>query len=87
MISEKIGGSFSENKAKRMAVDLIAMLIGSAIIYACGVSWLKNVLGVPWGKALVFGMYPFLIGDGIKIIAACIITSILRPIVNSRFEA
>ncbi len=87
MISEKMGGAFSENKSKRMVVDLIAMLIGSAIIYACGVPWLKNVLGVPWDKALGFGMYPFLIGDGIKIAAACIIAGILRPIVNSRLEA
>ncbi|MBU3917965.1 biotin transporter BioY [bacterium] len=86
IISEKIGDSFSANKRKRMAVDLIAMLIGTAIIYACGVPWLKNVLGVPWSKALVFGMYPFLIGDGIKIIAACVIAGVLRPIVNSRLE-
>lgn len=46
-----------------------AMLIGNAIIYACGLAWLGSVVG--WDKpVLAWGMTPFLLGDLAKILVA-----------------
>jgi biotin transport system substrate-specific component len=62
--------------------DLFAMICGSLIIYACGLSWLKILTGMTFGKALAVGMYPFLPGDALKIAAAVPIAKALRPIIN-----
>ena len=47
-----------------------AMLIGEVIIFTLGVAWLGNALGVPAQKAMEFGLYPFVIGDVIKLALA-----------------
>jgi len=40
------------------------------------------VTGMTFEKALVIGMYPFLIGDMLKIIAAAFIAKALRPVIK-----
>jgi len=45
-------------------------LAGTVIIYLIGVPWLKIVLNLEWSSALKAGVFPFLVGDGIKLIAA-----------------
>jgi biotin transport system substrate-specific component len=65
-----------------MFSDVIAMVIGSLIVYAAGVPWLKVVTGMTYTKALAVGMYPFLIGDTLKIIAAAFIAKSLRPMIK-----
>jgi biotin transport system substrate-specific component len=45
-----------------------AMLAGSGLIYACGLSWLAVLVG--WQHALPLGLYPFLVGDAVKIALA-----------------
>jgi biotin transport system substrate-specific component len=62
--------------------DLLAMICGSLIIYACGLSWLKILTGMTLGKALAVGMFPFLPGDALKMAAAVPIAKALRPIIN-----
>lgn len=47
-----------------------AMLIGEIIIYCWGVPWLSHALGLPAQKALELGLYPFVLGDTIKLLAA-----------------
>jgi biotin transport system substrate-specific component len=47
-----------------------AMLAGTAIIYACGATWLAHHLGVSAVKAVELGVAPFLIGDALKAVAA-----------------
>jgi biotin transport system substrate-specific component len=54
-----------------------AMLIGSIIIYAFGVPWLAAALDIPvsaegevLNDALEFGLYPFVIGDVLKLLLA-----------------
>ena len=42
-------------------------LLGSVTIYAFGLAWLMPFLGVGLGEALALGVYPFLIGDAVKI--------------------
>lgn len=46
------------------------MVLGNLIIYAFGVPWLANSLGIDLPTALEFGAWPFLIGDALKIALA-----------------
>jgi biotin transport system substrate-specific component len=62
--------------------DLAALIIANIIIFGIGVPWLKLVLNVTWGKALAFGLVPFIIGNIIKIIAALALMPILRPFIK-----
>lgn len=80
-ISEVFSRDRGIGSKKLMAIDFIAMLIGSAVIYACGVPWLKMVTKMPWEKAITVGALPFLLGDLIKILAAVAIARIIRPII------
>ena len=47
-----------------------AMFIGELIIFAVGVPWLANALGLSVEQALAGGLYPFVIGDAIKVLLA-----------------
>ena len=53
------------------------MLLGSIVIYAFGVPWLYHALPptidgspVTLDTALSFGLYPFIIGDTVKLLVA-----------------
>jgi biotin transport system substrate-specific component len=48
---------------RRLPGSLVAMIIGTAIIYAFGVPWLKVSTGMPWADAVQGGMTQFLIWD------------------------
>jgi biotin transport system substrate-specific component len=50
---------------------VLAMIAGEAAIYFFGLLWLAHF--VPESKVLDFGLYPFLIGDAIKLAAAAIV--------------
>jgi len=75
-------GLISKKGGQNTAMDVVAMIAGTIVIYACGVGWLKSLTGMTLAKTLAVGMYPFLIGDAIKIAAALPIAKGLRPIVN-----
>ena len=77
-----IVGYISEKAAARIGYDVLAMVCGTIVLYACGVTWLKILTGMTWTKTLAAGMYPFLIGDAIKIAAAALIARALRPVVR-----
>ena len=47
---------------------IIAMMIGNAIIYVIGASWLASFIGAE--KALTAGVLPFLYGDILKLAVA-----------------
>ena len=79
-------GKISERVQPRMVYDVLAMICGTLVLYACGVSWLKIVSGMPPAKALAVGMYPFLIGDALKIAAAAVIARALRPVLRIETE-
>ena len=60
-----------------------AMLIGEVIIYAFGVPWLAAALHVASNKAYEYGLYPFIIGDAIKLgLAAAILPAAWRFVKN-----
>jgi biotin transport system substrate-specific component len=44
------------------------MVIGTAVLYACGTAWLAYQSSVPFGAALMLGVVPFLPGDALKIV-------------------
>ncbi len=47
-----------------------AMILGSVVIYAIGVTWLKVALAASWADAAAWGLTPFLVGDAIKVALA-----------------
>jgi biotin transport system substrate-specific component len=53
---------------RRVSTTVLAMALGNLVIYAFGVGWLS--LFVPATEALNLGMYPFLIGDAVKVALA-----------------
>lgn len=77
-----ITAAVSRGLKKTLPGDLTALIAGSLIVYAAGVPWLKAVTGMSWSKALAAGMYPFLIGDSLKVIAAGFIAKKLRPLMR-----
>ena len=74
-------GLITEKTKQNMFYDVIAMTCGCIIIYLCGITWLKILTGMTLSKTLVAGMYPFLIGDALKIAAAAAIAKSLRPVI------
>jgi biotin transport system substrate-specific component len=77
-----ITAAISKGLGKRMPGDIIAMVIGSLVIYAIGVPWLKVVTSMTFEKSIAVGMYPFIVGDLLKIVAAAFIAKTLRPLVK-----
>ena len=55
---------------RRIGGSLAAMAIGTAVIYAIGVPWLKVVGGISWEAAVAGGMTKFLIWDAAKVAVA-----------------
>lgn len=75
-------GIIAERGGGRVIIDIVAMVVGSAVIYAFGVTWLKVVTGMTVATAVAAGMLPFLIGDVVKIAAAVPIARTLRPLID-----
>jgi biotin transport system substrate-specific component len=56
------------DRSVRSAIS--AMFVGEVILYAAGVPWLMAAIDVPLEKGLELGLYPFVIGDTIKLLLA-----------------
>jgi len=78
-----ITGLISEKGRKNILIDVFAMICGSVLIYAFGVSWLRVITGMGLNKAVVVGMFPFLPGDALKIAAAAFIARSVRPLIGN----
>src|SRR5512143_1497356 len=66
-------GLLAERGLERsIGTSILPFLVGTVIIYVCGVAWLAVVLG-SFSKAIAAGLLPFLIGDAIKLIAASVV--------------
>ncbi len=77
-------GAISEKGKGKVLFDLTGLLLGTAVIYGLGVPWLKLVTGMSLSKTLALGMYPFLLGDALKIAVAIPLAKKIRPIVDIR---
>ena len=70
VIAAYIIGLLAERGLERsIRTSIIPFLIGTGFIYVCGVAWLAVFLG-NFSKALAAGLFPFLVGDVIKLVAA-----------------
>jgi biotin transport system substrate-specific component len=56
------------DRSFRTAVS--AMLLGEIVIFSVGVPWLIASIHVPLEKGLEFGLYPFIVGDVVKLLLA-----------------
>lgn len=77
-------GTIAERGEHRVSRDVLAMIVGSLMVYALGVPWLKLMTGMPWAKAAAVGMLPFLPGDVLKIAAAIPVARALRPVLAGK---
>lgn len=77
-------GFLSEKFNHRIIADIFAMLCGTVVIYALGVIQLKILLGKTWMVTLAMGVFPFIIFDIIKLIAAAATARAVRPIIMNR---
>lgn len=65
-----IGWLMEKGWGRQLYKTIPAMLIGEVVLYTCGIAWLSAF--VPTDKLLQAGLYPFIIGDSIKMaLAAC----------------
>ncbi len=71
MVAASIVGRLAElGWDRRVGGSIAAMAIGTAIIYAIGVPWLKLTLDLPWAVAVSEGMTKFLVWDAAKLAVA-----------------
>ncbi len=82
ILAALIVGWVANRRQRRMAWDILAVVLGSLVIYGFGVPWLKWLTGWPWDKTLWLGMMPFLPGDALKAAAAVMLARALRPLVE-----
>ena len=74
----EIIGAISHIRRPSFLTDLVALVIGSLVVYACGVPWLKIVTGMSIEKAFAVGMIPFLPGDALKIAVVLLVAPHIR---------
>lgn len=62
-----IGGYVVDRYENNIVFYVISMVIGHLVVYALGTAWLAVSLHLSFSAALAAGVYPFIIGDMIKI--------------------
>jgi biotin transport system substrate-specific component len=75
-VAALIVGTLAERGYDRNVFQLFAaMVLADAVVFVLGLLWLGSVIG--WDKpVLQFGLYPFLLGDVVKIaLAACLVVA------------
>ncbi|MGA2157785.1 MAG: biotin transporter BioY [Dehalococcoidia bacterium] len=63
-----IGWLMENGWGRKLYKTVPAMLLGEVVLYACGLAWLAAF--VPADRLLQSGLYPFIIGDLVKIALA-----------------
>lgn len=82
-----ICGFVNEKFSGKMYMSVLGMVAGLALTYAFGTLWFSVQQHMGFGASLAMCVYPFLIGDGIKIAAAAIIGPVLRKRINMAKES
>lgn len=73
-----IAGIFIEKFSKNVVLQLIGMILGTAVCYAFGTVWLAHVASLNFKAALFAGVIPYLPGDFIKMLLALTIGATIR---------
>lgn len=64
-------GALARRGASRHAwATALTMVVGNAVVYAVGVAWLALSLSLDLSSALKLGLWPFLVGDAVKLAIA-----------------
>ena len=72
-----IGAERAEKKGRRWLLPVM-MTAGTAVLYAIGTAWFMIQTGNALGAALSLCVIPFLPGDAVKILAAAILSLMIR---------
>jgi biotin transport system substrate-specific component len=62
----------------------VAMVAGTALLYACGTAWYMVSLKQTLAAALMTCVVPFLIGDAVKIVLASVISPRIRKLLRKQ---
>ena len=86
MLAAAAAGYLAERRwDRRLSSSIAAMLTGNVLIYLVGVPWLAVVLGTGFEKSLELGLYPFIIGDLLKLyLAAALLPAAWKLIERAR---
>jgi biotin transport system substrate-specific component len=89
VVAGYIVGLLAERKWDRgIGSSLGAMLVGEVIIFAFGVTWLSQALELSMQEALEAGLYPFVVGDVLKLaIAAGVLPAAWRALAHAGDDA
>lgn len=74
-----IVGFFSQSFSPSFRVLIPSMILGNMACYLLGLAWFMYITKLPFWSALSLGIFPFLIGDMLKIIAAALFVHKLYP--------
>ena len=66
-------GLIIEAFQRRIWSYALGMVVGTVILYTCGVAWFMFQSGSTLAVAIALCVTPFLLGDAMKIVAACVI--------------
>jgi biotin transporter BioY len=57
---------------RRIGTTILAMILGNIVIYSFGLLWMSRLMGIS-KSVLSVGLYPFIVGDLVKIVLAAAI--------------
>lgn len=67
-----VGGALNKEK-QSYATVFVKLLVADSIILFSGTLWLKVILSCGWSKAFLFGFFPFVLGDILKVTLAAVV--------------
>ena len=68
LIASFLLGYLADRKAdQKFKTSFPALLLGDAVIFACGLVWLHLSLDLSWSKTIAAGFTPFILGEALKI--------------------
>lgn len=84
LVASLVLGALADRKAdQKFKTSFPALTLGSAIVFAFGLTWLKYSLDLSWAKTISAGLTPFIFGEILKIaITATSLPLIWRKIAN-----
>ena len=66
-------GKLAEKGWDRKPRIIVAMVLGNVVIYIFGLPWLMYDLNASWGNTLLWGLWPFIPGDALKLVLASMV--------------
>jgi len=71
LVAAAITGALAEREwDRRFSSAVTALLTGNVVVFAFGLPWLAHVTGTGFNETLVNGLYPFILGDLVKLYLA-----------------